>query len=64
MSIKQTITFIGAGNMAKAMIGGILANHLCEEKEITATNSSAASCQKNKEAFCHSRWPYQYGKNI
>lgn len=45
------ITFVGCGNMAKAMIGGILRNHLCEAGDITATNSSEASCEKNKEAF-------------
>ena len=45
------ITFVGCGNMAKAMIGGILGNHLCTPKEITATNSSAASCEKNKAEF-------------
>lgn len=37
--------------MAKAMIGGILGNHLCLAGDITATNSSEASCKKNREEF-------------
>ena len=45
------ITFVGCGNMAKAMIGGILGNHLCLAGDITATNSSEASCKKNREEF-------------
>ena len=45
------ITFVGCGNMAKAMIGGILGNHLCEANDITATNSSETSCEKNKQEF-------------
>ena len=45
------ITFVGCGNMAKAMIGGILGNHLCEANDITATNSSETSCEKNKKEF-------------
>lgn len=43
------ITFLGCGNMAKAMIGGILKNKLCSPEEITATNSSEKSCEKNRE---------------
>ena len=45
------ITFVGCGNMAKAMISGILGNHLCLAGDITATNSSEASCKKNREEF-------------
>ena len=45
------ITFVGCGNMAKAMIGGILGNHLCLAGDIKATNSSEASCKKNREEF-------------
>ena len=37
--------------MAKAMISGILGNHLCLAGDITATNSSEASCKKNREEF-------------
>lgn len=37
--------------MAKAMIGGILGNHLCLAGDIKATNSSEASCKKNREEF-------------
>lgn len=43
------IGFIGCGNMAKAMIGGILRKHICEAQDIIATNSKEASCLKNRE---------------
>lgn len=41
MSIKQTIAFIGAGNMAKAIIGGIIFSGLAQPEQIIASNPSA-----------------------
>ncbi len=43
------ISFIGCGNMAKAMIGGILKKQLCDAKNIMATNSSEKNCVRNRQ---------------
>lgn len=37
------ISFIGCGNMAKAMIGGMLSSGLCDKTDITASAKSATS---------------------
>ena len=43
------IGFLGCGNMARAMIGGILREDLCRPEEIMASNATDASCRKNQE---------------
>lgn len=45
------IGFIGLGNMAKAMIGGILTKELVGADGIMGSAKSDATCQKVKEAF-------------
>ena len=42
----MTIGFIGLGNMAKAMIGGILAKGLMGSNEIIGTAATEATRQK------------------
>ena len=42
----MTIGFIGLGNMAKAMIGGILAKGLLEQSEIIGTAATEETCKK------------------
>ena len=49
MSIRQTITFIGAGNMAKAMIGGIVSSGLAQPEQIIASNPSASKLDALRE---------------
>ena len=39
--------FIGCGNMAKAMLGGILKNEICAKEDVIATaKSEERKCQK------------------
>lgn len=45
------IGFVGGGNMAQAMIGGILKKQICEKSDIIVSNSTEASCMKNHEKF-------------
>lgn len=45
------ISFIGCGNMAKAMIGGILKKQLCDTGDIMATSSSEKTCAGNRETL-------------
>lgn len=40
------LAFIGAGNMAQAMIGGILRNGLCQPQEIMATSATQKTIDK------------------
>ncbi|MCD8357343.1 MAG: pyrroline-5-carboxylate reductase [Clostridia bacterium] len=49
--MKENITFIGAGNMAKAMIGGIVTSGLAAPAQVTASNPSAARLDALKEEF-------------
>ena len=42
--------FIGCGNMASAMIGGIIKNQICSPKEITVHDLSAAAMERAKTA--------------
>ncbi len=42
----MTIGFIGLGNMAKAMIGGVLAKGLLEQSEIIGTAATEETCKK------------------
>lgn len=42
------IGFVGCGNMARAMIGGIINNQICDAKDIIASNHTQGSCEKNK----------------
>lgn len=45
------IGFIGTGNMAQAMIGGILKKQVCTKEDIIASDCMEASCVKNHERF-------------
>lgn len=45
------IGFIGSGNMASAMIGGILKNRLVNAGDIMASDKSEASCKKAADTF-------------
>lgn len=47
----KKIGFIGCGNMAKAMIGGIVNSKLYSGKNVTVSNPSNASLQYVKEKF-------------
>ena len=38
--------FIGCGNMAKAMLGGILKNEICAKEDVIATAKSEGSSEK------------------
>ena len=40
--------FIGCGNMAKAMLGGILKNEICAKEDVIATAKSEASREFQK----------------
>lgn len=51
MSIKQNITFIGAGNMAKAMIGGMISSGVAQPEQITASNPSAPKLETLQQEF-------------
>lgn len=46
MSTKRKVAFIGAGNMAQAMIGGIIRNGLLAPQEIIATAASRQTIDK------------------
>lgn len=46
MSTKRKVAFIGAGNMAQAMIGGIIRNGLLSPQEIIATAASQQTIDK------------------
>ena len=48
---RMKLGFIGCGNMAGAMIGGILGNHLMEREEIIASTSKEESRRKVQEKF-------------
>lgn len=43
--------FIGAGNMAKAMMGGILSNGILKPEEVTASALHASSLEQTKESL-------------
>lgn len=45
------VGFIGCGNMASAMIGGIIKNHLCEAADITVHDLSPAAMERAKTTF-------------
>lgn len=49
--MKQTITFIGGGNMASAIIGGILGAHLAAKEQITATAKTEQTLASLNERF-------------
>lgn len=49
--MNQNITFIGGGNMASAIIGGILQSGLASKEQITATARTEATCSSLKERF-------------
>lgn len=43
--------FIGCGNMASAMIGGIISNQICKAQDIYASDAYEPTLTKTKEAF-------------
>ena len=43
--------FIGCGNMAKAMLGGILKNGVCRKEEILASARTQASREKTADDY-------------
>ena len=47
----KKIGFIGCGNMAKAMIGGIVGKHIMEPEEIMASNRSRGALDYAKETW-------------
>lgn len=49
--MNQTITFIGGGNMASAIIGGLLSSGLASKEQITATAKTAKTCSSLEERF-------------
>ena len=49
--MSTNYAFIGAGNMAKAMIGGILSSGLAAPDCVTASNPSAPKLDALKEEF-------------
>ena len=49
--MNQNITFIGGGNMASAIIGGIIGSKLAAPDQITATAKTTATCSSLEERF-------------
>lgn len=49
--LNQTISFIGGGNMANAIIGGILSSGLAAREQITATAKTQKTCDSLKEHY-------------
>ena len=49
--MKKSITFIGGGNMASAIIGGILKAGFADPEDITATAKTALTCEKLKKEY-------------
>lgn len=47
----QTIGFIGLGNMAKAIIGGILQNHLVQPENIVGSAATPESMEKARSRY-------------
>ena len=45
------IGFIGCGNMAKAMLGGILKNEICAKEDVIATAKSEASRENARNTY-------------
>ena len=43
--------FIGCGNMAKAMLGGILKNGICAKEDVIATAKSGASRENARNTY-------------
>ena len=43
--------FIGCGNMAKAMLGGILKNGICAKEDVIATAKSEASRENTRNTY-------------
>lgn len=50
-SIKKKLAFVGAGQMAEALIGGLLAARACEVGSLWATDSSAERRELMKRRF-------------
>lgn len=49
--MNKKIGFIGCGNMAQAMIGGIVKSNLVSNENVIASNTSDKSLNKVKEEY-------------
>jgi len=49
--IAKKIAFIGGGQMAEAIVGGLLAGQLCKSDSLWATDPVAARCDRLKSQF-------------
>ena len=52
---KMKLGFIGAGNMAKAMMGGILKNGILTAEEVIASDMYVPGLEKTKEELMSQR---------
>ena len=50
-TIASKIAFIGAGQMAEAMVGGLLSGQVCSAESIWATDPVAERCDRLKSQF-------------
>jgi len=50
-AIAKKIAFIGGGQMAEAIVGGLLAGKLCRPDQLWATDPVAARCDRLKSQF-------------
>lgn len=48
---EKMIGFIGGGNMASAIIGGLLSSGLSDREHVIASDKSEASVERLKESF-------------
>ncbi|MBI3986323.1 MAG: pyrroline-5-carboxylate reductase [Lentisphaerae bacterium] len=49
--LNKNVVFIGAGNMAEALVRGLLASRLCEPDSITVTDISEERLRRLRESF-------------
>ena len=50
-TIASKIAFIGAGQMAEALVGGLLSGQVCSAESIWATDPVAERCDRLKSQF-------------
>lgn len=51
VSMNRTIGFIGCGNIAKSMIGGIVTSHYVQPENIIVSNRSRGSLEEIRQSF-------------